>query len=89
MHGPNGYHNWAGTAPTHDLVMAFETEEGKILNTLLKPGESTTENPYMNREPRFYATIGYDGAEWGRPRAPMEPCSMRLHWVTCNSVIMN
>ena len=69
LHGPNGYHNWAGTAPTHDLVMAFETEEGKILNTLLKPGESTTENPYMNREPRFYATIGYDGAEWGRPRA--------------------
>ena len=54
---------------THDLVMAFETEEGKIPNTLLKPGESTTENPYMNREPRFYATIGYDGAEWGRPRA--------------------
>ena len=29
LHGPNGYHNWAGTAPTHDLVMAFETEEGK------------------------------------------------------------
>ena len=26
-------------------------------------------NPYTNREPRFYATIGYDGAEWGRPRA--------------------
>lgn len=44
LHGPNGYHNWAGTAPTHDLVMAFETEEGKIPNTLLKPGESTTEN---------------------------------------------
>ena len=38
LHGPNGYHNWAGTAPTHDLVMAFETEEGKIPNTLLKPG---------------------------------------------------
>lgn len=69
LHGPNGYHNWAGTAPTHDLVMAFETEEGKIPNTLLKPGEETTVNPYKNREPRFYATIGYDGAEWGRPRA--------------------
>lgn len=69
LHGPNGYHNWAGTAPTHDLVMAFETEDGKIPNTLLKPGEETTVNPYTNREPRFYATIGYDGAEWGRPRA--------------------
>ena len=69
LHGPNGYHNWAGTAPTHDLVMAFETEDGKIPNTLLKAGEETTVNPYTNREPRFYATIGYDGAEWGRPRA--------------------
>ena len=64
LHGPNGYHNWAGTAPTHDLVMAFETEEGKIPNTLLKPGESTTENPYMNREPRFYVNIGYSHAWW-------------------------
>lgn len=69
LHGPNGYHNWAGTAPTHDLAMAFETEEGKVPNTLLQPGEETTVNPYTNREPRFYATIGYDGAEWGRPRA--------------------
>lgn len=69
LHGPNGYHNWAGTAPTHDLAMAFEMEDGKIPSTLQKPGESTHVNPYMGREPRFYATIGYDGAEWGRPRA--------------------
>ena len=69
LHGPNGYHNWAGTAPTHDLVMAFETEEGKILNTLLKPGESTTENPYMNREPRFYATVAYNGCLWNGTNA--------------------
>lgn len=69
LHGPNGYHNWAGTAPTHDLAMAFEMEDGKIPSVLSKPGESTNVNPYVNREPRFYATIGYDGAEWGRPRA--------------------
>lgn len=69
LHGPNGYHNWAGTTPTHDLVMAFETEDGTLPNNLLVPGEETTVNPYTNREPRFYATIGYDGAEWGRPRA--------------------
>lgn len=69
LHGPNGYHNWAGTTPTHDLVMAFETEDGTLPNTLLNPGEETTVNPYTNREPRFYATIGYDGAEWGRSRA--------------------
>lgn len=69
LHGPNGYHNWAGTAPTHDLVMAFELEDGTIPTNLQKPGDETTVNPYLNREPRFYATIGYDGAEWGRPRA--------------------
>lgn len=69
LHGPNGYHNWAGTTPTHDLVMAFETVDGTFPNNLLNPGEETNVNPYTNREPRFYATIGYDGAEWGRPRA--------------------
>ena len=69
LHGPNGYHNWAGTAPTHNLAMAFEMEDGKVPETFLNAGEETTVNPYMNREPRFYATIGYDGAEWGRPRA--------------------
>ena len=49
--------------------MDFVVEDGKLPDALLKPGEETTVNPYTNREPRFYATIGYDGAEWGRPRA--------------------
>lgn len=68
LHGPNGYHNWAGTTPTHDLVMAFEMEDGSLNTSFNKAGESTTVNPYANREPRFYATIGFDGAEWGRAR---------------------
>lgn len=67
-HGPNGYHNWAGTTPTHDLVMAFEMEDGSLPTILKNIGDRTTVNPYEHREPRFYATIGYDGAEWGRPR---------------------
>lgn len=68
-HGPNGYHNWAGVTPTQDLAMSFEMEDGSLYNTsLTKVGESTTVNPYSNREPRFYATIGYDGAVWGRER---------------------
>lgn len=68
QHGPNGYHNWAGTTPTHDLVMAFEKEDGSLCNSLLNIGESTSENPYSGREPRFYACIGHDGTEWGRER---------------------
>jgi len=68
VHGPNGYHNWAGTTPTHDLVMAFEMEDGSLNTSFSKAGDSSTESPYINREPRFYATIGYDGMQWGRAR---------------------
>ena len=67
-HGPNGYHNWAGTTPTHDLVMAFEFEDGSMPATLLNAGDYTVGNPYNGREPRFYATVATDGNTWGRPR---------------------
>lgn len=67
-HGPNGYHNWAGVTPMQDLVMAFEMEDGTLPTRLKNLGDSSSVNPYENREPRFYASIGYDGAEWGRQR---------------------
>ena len=67
-HGPNGYHNWAGTTPTQDLVMAFEFEDGTMPEGMTKPGEFREGNPYNGREPRFYATVATDGNEWGRPR---------------------
>lgn len=67
-HGPNGYHNWGGVCPTNDLVVSFEMEDGSLYEGLREPGDMTTTNPYYNREPRFYATIGYDGLEWGRAR---------------------
>jgi hypothetical protein len=67
-HGPNGYHNWAGTTPTHDLVMAFEFEDGSMPDALLNVGDHTVGNPYNGREPRFYATVATDGNTWGRPR---------------------
>jgi len=67
-HGPNGYHNWAGTTPTQDLVMAFEFEDGSLPEGMTKPGEFQKGNPYNGREPRFYATVATDGNDWGRPR---------------------
>ncbi|MDR2389238.1 MAG: RagB/SusD family nutrient uptake outer membrane protein [Tannerellaceae bacterium] len=67
-HGPNGYHNWAGTTPTHDLVMSFEFEDGSMPEALLRVGDYTVGNPYNGREPRFYATVATDGNTWGRPR---------------------
>lgn len=68
QHGPNGYHNWSGTTPTQDLVMAFEFEDGTMSTGMTKPGDNQIGNPYNGREPRFYATVGTDGNEWGRPR---------------------
>lgn len=69
QHGPNGYHNWSGTTPTQDFVMHFEMEDGSLNSALTKVGDSQKGNPYLNREPRFYASVGYDGAVWGRQRA--------------------
>ena len=79
-HGPNGYNNWAGTTPSHDLVMAFEREADGSLQTegMNVPGDtyvakSNSENPYLGREPRFYATVATDGNEWGRAREAGRP----------------
>jgi hypothetical protein len=67
-HGPNGYHNWAGTTPSQDLVQAFEFEDGSLPEGLTKAGDHVTGNPYNGREPRFYGTVATDGNNWGRPR---------------------
>ena len=74
-HGPNGYFNWSGTTPTHDLVMAFEFEDGSLAindpddpDNLFNAGDFRIGNPYNGREPRFYATVATDVNEWGRPR---------------------
>ncbi len=62
--GPNGYHNWAGNTPLQNLVDAYGMNDGSAFNWD-DPEEAG--NPYANREPRFYATILYDGAGW-KPR---------------------
>lgn len=62
--GPNGYHNWAGNTPIQQLVDDYEMMDGTKFdwsNPLHKA------DPYTNRDPRFYAHILYDGAEW-KPR---------------------
>ncbi|WP_232228829.1 MULTISPECIES: RagB/SusD family nutrient uptake outer membrane protein [unclassified Salegentibacter] len=62
--GPNGYHNWAGNAPTQNLVDHYELIDGNEFNW---NNSEHANNPYDNRDPRFYATILYDGADW-KPR---------------------
>ena len=56
---PNGYDGYGQIFPLHNLVDAYETLNGKL------PEDDPTydsQNPYVNRDPRFYMTILYDGA---------------------------
>lgn len=62
--GPNGYHNWAGNEPIGELVDDYEMLDGSRFDWN-KPAEKA--HPYENRDPRFYASILYDGAPW-KPR---------------------
>lgn len=62
--GPNGYHNWAGNTPVQQLVDDYEMMDGSKFDW-----NNTTHKaqPFINRDPRFYASILYDGADW-KPR---------------------
>ncbi len=62
--GPNGYHNWAGNTPIQQLVDDYEMMDGSTFDW---NNPAHADDPYANRDPRFYATIMYDGAEW-KPR---------------------
>ncbi len=62
--GPNGYHNWAGNTPVQQLVDDYEMMDGSKFSWT-NPAQAG--DPYANRDPRFYATVLYDGASW-KPR---------------------
>jgi hypothetical protein len=62
--GPNGYHNWAGNVPIQQLVDDYQMMDGSKFDWN-NPTEAAA--PYKNRDPRFYASILYDGAGW-KPR---------------------
>ena len=62
--GPNGYHNWAGNTPIQLLVDDYEMMDGSKFDW---NNAAEKADPYANRDPRFYATILYDGADW-KPR---------------------
>lgn len=76
--GPNGYHNWGNNGPNEPVVRKFEMADGTpFIWDKYNPGdqnvreftaaelaEDPERNPYVGREPRFYATILFDGAKW-------------------------
>ncbi|MDQ3291160.1 MAG: RagB/SusD family nutrient uptake outer membrane protein [Bacteroidota bacterium] len=61
---PNGYHGWTSSQPTQNLVDDYEMMDGTKFDW-----KNTTHAaaPYQNRDPRFYATVLFDGAQW-KPR---------------------
>ncbi|MEJ7684159.1 MAG: RagB/SusD family nutrient uptake outer membrane protein [Segetibacter sp.] len=60
----NGYHGWTSSEPTQNLVDNYEMMDGSKFDWN-KPEQAT--DPYVNRDPRFYASILYDGTKW-KPR---------------------
>jgi len=72
--GPNGNNNFGRNGPLQQMVDSYEMSDGskffdhfEIDASKLYKNKSTKfghENPYYDREPRFYASILYDSAVW-------------------------
>ncbi|MEM1358020.1 MAG: RagB/SusD family nutrient uptake outer membrane protein [Bacteroidota bacterium] len=62
--GPNGYNNWAGNTPIQQMVDDYEMMDGSTFDWD-NPDHASA--PYEDRDPRFYASVMYDGASW-KPR---------------------
>ncbi len=60
----NGYHGWTSSEPTQNLVDNYEMMDGTKFDWN-NPVQASS--PYENRDPRFYASILYDGVPW-KPR---------------------
>jgi len=60
--GPNGYGGWGGNLPLQNLVDDYETMDGKAITDPTSVYDP--QKPYVNRDPRFYATILYNGATY-------------------------
>lgn len=61
VNGPNGYGGWGGNTPMQNLVDDYEMKDG----TRFDWNNATQKaKPYENRDPRFYASILYNGAPY-------------------------
>ncbi len=66
----NGYHGWTSSEPTQNLVDDYEALDGTgAAHDFSWSNPTDAATPYANRDPRFYASILYDGAPW-KPRTP-------------------
>lgn len=72
--GGNGWYLWASNAPTQNLVDTYQMEDGSDFskhfiidaNSAYQniSSQFNNNNPYYNRDPRFYGSILYDSAVW-------------------------
>jgi hypothetical protein len=64
----NSKTSWSGECPTQNFVDKFETKDGYPLNTqadrdaAIAAGKFKEQDPYTNRDPRFYIDIIYNQA---------------------------
>ena len=58
---PNGYNGHGSTTPIGEMVDDYQMSDGTPFDWN-NPAHSA--NPYANREPRFYSSILYEGAQW-------------------------
>jgi hypothetical protein len=63
---PPGYRGSGVNQPIGQLADDYEFTDGSSFSW---SNPSNAANPYVNRDPRFYATIFYEGAQW-RARPP-------------------
>lgn len=71
--GPNGWHLYGEDTPVGELVDDYEMSDGSSFSW---SDPTKAMEPYKNREPRFYASILYEGVKF-RPRPvdiqPLDP----------------
>ncbi len=60
--GPNGFNGWGGNTPLQNLVDDYEMDNGKPITDATSGYDP--QNPYVNRDARFYATILYNKAPY-------------------------
>src|SRR5690606_6477827 len=61
---PAGFTNAkGGTCPSQDLVDAYEMKDGTVFSW---DDPVQAKDPYLDRDPRFYASIIYNGAKYAK-----------------------
>ncbi|HTF29081.1 MAG TPA: RagB/SusD family nutrient uptake outer membrane protein, partial [Flavitalea sp.] len=58
---PNGWNGWGVYTPIGQMVDAYEMKDGTKFDW---NNPTIAATPYDNRDPRFYASINYNGAKW-------------------------